>query len=382
MEVKTYRDLDESLLSRVEPTHLRGYIRSNGWNRISTSNQAFADVAIFRKNSDEVIVPQKTDFGDYARRIGDIVETLSNTEKRSKFQILNDILIPPPDILRFRVTSPTSENGTVPLAEGLGLIAGSKKALLASAHQVLHPHRFHPRLKRAEADEFMNSCRLGQTEHGSFIATFICPVTVQIEFNDPNSSSPTNEPFSRKVTSGLIRGVSAILSAIDQDDLDPIKSQQDGSAIVSANLCDAIVEMQPTTMTNLTIGASWAPTLTPPANLPNQIEIRRDYISAIKEIAKDLRPQVDPQEDLFIGKIDSLHGSASENGKVEGDVVLTFIYDDDEMLKAKINLGAKDYSLACDAHKLGKYVQVSGILHRSYRTNWIREPKNFRYPKK
>jgi hypothetical protein len=379
LEFKTYRDIEESLLSKVQPTNLRGYIRSNGWVRITTDSAAFTDIAIFRKNDDEILVPQKIDFGDYARRIGDIVETLSAIEKRPKVQILNDVLIPSSDILRFKVSGPTSGDGTVPLGEGLGLIAGSKKALLAAAHQVLQPQRFHPRLKRAEADEFMNSCRLGQTERGSFIATFICPVTAQIEFDDP---ATPNEPFSRKVTEGLIRGVSAMLSAIDQDNLDPIKNQKDGSAFVSANLCDAIVEMQPMSLSNLTITGSWAPTIPAPTNIISQLEIRRDYIPAIEQIAKDLRPQVAPKEDLFIGKIDSLHGSVGENGKVQGDVVLAFVHDDGELLRAKLNLNADAYATACDAHKLGKYVEVSGTLHRGHRANWIKDPKSFTYTKK
>lgn len=380
LELRIYRDLDESLLTKVQPTHLRGYIRSSGWTRIPTTNQAFTHIAIFRKKDDEVLVPQKTDFGDYARRIGDIVETLSSVEKRSKFQVLNDILIPSSDILRFRVAGSTSGDGTIPLSEGLGLIAGSKKALLASAHQVLQPQRFHPRLKRAEADEFLNSCKLGQTERGSFIATFICPVASKIEFDDSEVSGSSSDPFSRKVTSCLMRGVGAILKAIDQDDLGPIKKQDDVSAIVSANLCDAIVEMQPSAMTNLTITASWAPTLGVPANVSSQLEIRRDYIPAIEELAKDLRPQFQPQNDLFIGKIDSLHGSAGENGRVQGDIILAFIYDDGELLRAKLNLGPDDYALACDAHKQGKYVQVTGTLHRGYRANWIKDPKHFTYP--
>jgi len=374
----TYREMDLNLLGQVKPTYLRQFVKSLGWTRVDTNGVvAFKDIAVFRKADEELLVPQRTEFVDYARRIGDLVSQLSTVEGRKQNEILNDILLPPSDILRFRLDSPVSKNGTVPLFEGFGLISGSKKALLASAHQVLSPQRFHPRMKRSEAEAFLNTCRLGQTERGSFIATFICPLQDGIDDEATTTNGP--EPFTRKVTVGLYNAVAKIISAIDMDDIEPLRKQTDGSALVSANLCEALLEIQPEgSPSTLEIMATWSPTLPIPAVPASSLKVRTDYIQRISEIAKELRPKVDSKEMPIIAKVDVLQGSQGEDGRMQGEIVIVFIHDDDQPLKAKLELSADEYAVACDAHKDGRHVQMVGTLHRGSRINWVRDHKDFK----
>ena len=63
---------------------------------------------------------------------------------------------------------------------------------------------------------------------------------------------------------------------------------------------------------------------------------------------------------------------------MQGEIILAFISEDDELLKAKVSLNSKDYTKACDAHKETKYVQLDGILHRSSRIHTIHEYQKFR----
>jgi hypothetical protein len=376
MSGSTYRDLDIDLLAQVKPTYLRQYVKAQGWARVATTAAAFADIAIFRKDDEELLVPQKIEFVDYARRIGDIVALLSGLEKRKNIEILSDIILPPSDVMRFRLDSPTMQSGTIPLSEGFGLIGGGRKALLASAHQVLSPQRFHPRLKRGEAEAFINSCRMGQTERGSFIATFVCPFQ---DAGDLEADQQITEPFTRKVTAGLVRSVGALVSAIDNDDIGPLKKQVDGVAIVSANFCDAILEIQPEgTASNLDINVSWSPTIQQPTNISTNLRIRTDYIQQISEIAKELRPHQAPQEMPIVGKIDALQGMQGDDGRMSGEVVVFFIHDEDQTVKARVDLTAEEYITACDAHKDGRHIQMIGTFYRGTRVNWIRDHRDFK----
>ena len=67
--------------------------------------------------------------------------------------------------------SAEAEAGILPLDHAARVVTGMRRLLLAAAHSVLLPRAYHPRLSRAEAEEFVSRCRLGQTERGSFVLT-------------------------------------------------------------------------------------------------------------------------------------------------------------------------------------------------------------------
>ncbi len=96
----------------------------------------------------------------------------------------------------------------------------------------------------------------------------------------------------------------------------------------------------------------------------------------ISSIGEHLKPQQEITESDFIGKITGLHGSENEEGKMEGDITLALLVDD-ESKKAKAYLDSAFYSEACDAHKNGKYVQISGVLKEKPRLSILEDVSHF-----
>ena len=57
--------------------------------------------------------------------------------------------------------------------------------------------------------------------------------------------------------------------------------------------------------------------------------------------------------------------------------MLLQIQVDDQLLKARVLLGAGEYRLAGTAHLEQRYVSVRGLLHRGRRAHVLREPTDF-----
>ncbi|HSN96983.1 MAG TPA: hypothetical protein VLS89_01755, partial [Candidatus Nanopelagicales bacterium] len=234
---------------------------------------------------------------------------------------------------------------------------------------------FHPRMTLREAEAFVSRCRLGQTEHGSFVATVECDLDVG------DTALPLfegEEPFGRKATTLLIRSMARVVEAIRTDDLQALTEPRPGEVVVSANLCEAILEMMPKPEdVSLRITPSWSPVLPAPRDVPAMVRVERQYGPVIVQVARALRPTKGPAPDLFIGKVDALQGQPGPDGRMQGEVVLGAQVED-EILKIRLDLGPEDYAGACDAHRDGQYVSVHGVLHRGARMHRLEEASGFR----
>jgi hypothetical protein len=82
----------------------------------------------------------------------------------------------------------------------------------------------------------------------------------------------------------------------------------------------------------------------------------------------------------FVGLVDALLGDPDENGQVSGEVQL-LILNQEEARKARVNLGPDDYHKAWEAHGVGGYVQLHGILILGDRVHRIENVSNFKFLK-
>src|SRR5262249_16564758 len=145
---------------------------------------------------------------------------------------------------------------------------------------------YHPRMARSEAEEFIDSCELGQTEEGSYTVTIRCPMG-----SEPGGALVSDVPFARQATEKLFQSVSTLVSAIDTNHvIDVIQPGLAGGTRVTANLCDALVKMQPDAENaSLALSVNWARTLPQPSIASNSVVIRSEQFPAIAQIGKDLR---------------------------------------------------------------------------------------------
>jgi hypothetical protein len=392
----SYRDLPEDLILQVSPLEVRRYAIAGGWRRVEGVNGVIALYQHPDSQLDQLVVPLDPSTDDYGRTMADVIERLAVRSGLSPLQIVEDLLNAPCDVVRFRLDEPDSQSGSISLAQGISLLGAAERALLSAACSVIQPQTFHPRLSRGEAEQLVKACRMGQTERGSFILKIACPLdAVDPELatsapmplfdrnSEPESEPPTNgkkEPFTRKVTRLLMGSLSRITRAIDSDKTASLLVEETGQPVLSANLCEAMLAMQPIgERSRLAIQTSWSKAFAPPAEseTPSVVLLRSDVFREIEMIARELRPSNEPKISHFVGLVDSLLGDPDPDGRVQGDVIL-MLFDVEGTIKARATLGADDYQIAWQAHGAARYVAFSGMLIRERRAHRVEKISQFK----
>ena len=386
----TARDrLPSELLLRLRPSDVQSYLRLSGW---TTAGSLQKGVVAFRnpqaKARNEIVLPIDRDFADYEERMAEVVGQLAALDPagRSALEILVELVLPPADILKYRLIESRTEEGFLPVPDAVDLILGCRQSLLAAACTVVEPQPFHPRLSRAEAETFLSACKLA-TERGSFVATVMCPLDAVVPDNGSTvaqlsllPSLEQTETFSRKAVKTVMQSADRVVRAIESGRIDDVIGNIAGGPPLSANLCEALVAMEPRDAHgSLEIRCTWSRRVPMPKDVPELVVFKREYFPYLSTIAHALRPSPpDPKESVYAGRVESLHGQPGEDQLVGGDVVLSFLGDDEQPLRARISLPPAAYALACDAHKFGHYVTVRGLLKRGPRVGRIEQPSDFR----
>lgn len=363
-------DRIHDLAAHVGYRDLRDYLTARHWLTISSR---LAHVGIFRSPTGEAEVQIPLDPGlvDYADAIALAARRIAGFEGRPFEQLLRDLLQPRSDTVRYALSGAATETGTIGLTAGLSLLQGALKTLLASACSVQRPRRFHPRMTLADAEGYVRACRLGQTEIGSFVLTIDAPLDIHAQLD------ATEVPFGRRATTYLFASTGHLAQAVRRGEASRLLDDPADAPLVSANLCEALVEMMPPDESaDLQLTSAWSPLLPAPAAVPPQVRFDRTMFEPIERLARQLRPSTETEAAKFVGKVVELSGAPNPAGQLEGDVVLQ-VQADDQLLKARVTLGVEDYARAGVAHLSQQYVAVHGHLHRGRRTHTLRNATHF-----
>jgi hypothetical protein len=371
---------DQFAALRAEDVQL--YLSSHGWKRDDASSTAQAGVYHYPGLRDaEAIVPGRRNLADYAQRMKEVVQMLAAVEERKVWQILDDLSSSSADILRLQVSAPDATLGTLPLAEGLRLIEGARNLLLAAACSARQAAPFYPRQAYKEALEFLQACQLGQTERGSFVAKILAPVPPQINrqgelFESDEDAWTVYEPFARQSTLRLMTALGHIRGAIDSGNYGQILEGVDVG--VSANLCEAIASIQPEgDQSNLRIRMTWSssrPRL--PKAADSVIDFSQAAFAIIGESGRKLREEMSATRKRIEGHVINLKADSSLFDDFEGTVTLR-VDVGGAPTRVQVVLNSDDYKKACDAHRDGQAVAVSGLLQREAKLYHLLQPQNF-----
>ncbi len=361
----------DALAKSVGYQDFREYLLARSWTCVPSRH---AYVAIFRSpggGAVEVQLPLETDLVDYADAIALAARRVAEHEGRGLEAILRDLTMPRRDVVRYALGGEaTTLAGSIRLQAGEAMLGGARKSLLASACSVKWPRRFHPRMTLAEAESFVRGCRLGQTEVGSFVLAIDAPLDID---NEPPSSEA---PFGRRVTSYLLTAVNQIATAIRRGEPNRVVDES-GDALVSANLCESLVEMMPTDESaDLRLSSTWSPLIPVPPSLASKVHLDRTMFEPIQRLAEQLRPARVGGPEQFVGIVIAVSGAPNPAGQLEGDVVLQ-VQHDDQLSRVRVTLGAEAYMQAVKAHVEQRYVSVRGLLRPGGRTNLLVNPQDF-----
>lgn len=357
------RDLSWLGAASLTPRRLREYAKAIGWQRLHVAEEL--RVAVFENDAHpdhQLLIPSDQASPDFENRVLDVIGKLVETSDLSTREVLMALLNFDADVLRFSVASDFTDGGQIPLQQGINLLDGAKRALLASACSVVHPERHHPRMSWTPASQLLERCRLGQTERGSFVATILCPLDEARDAQAKLFDDPETVPFARSATRLLIASVQHMVSAIDEDTISNVLTPKESQPVVSANLCEALLAMQPTGPRSiLTVSATWSPTVPPPP-VSRQVRVKQDHFTQIEAIYDELRPRKEPREtEQFVATVSTLNGTPGLDDRISGEVTLTLLRDD-ESIRARADLTADEYEVADKAHMSHRFVSFKARL--------------------
>lgn len=381
MSNTTYLPFDQLAALRSEDVQL--YLASHGWKRDEASSTSHRNLYTYPGISDaEALLPARRDLADYVERMSDIVQMLAAVEQRKASQVLADLSSPPADVLRLQVSAPNATLGSLPLAEGIRLIEGGRGLLTAAACSAHQPQAYYPRQAYRESLDLLETCQLGQTERGSFIATIMTPIPPQVERQiemfpgDSLQHLLDTEPCPRKTTLRLMVALDHMHGAIHTGNYDSILGGVNRG--VSANLCEAIASMKPGgDQATLQIHMSWSrnrPKVM--SSIPHKVSFSQTAFSIIQEAGRKLRELPSTRRARLEGVVVSLKADASLVNNFEGTVTLRTNLGG-RSTRVQLVLDRDAYLLACDAHRDGKAVAVTGFVQREAKRHRLLEPENF-----
>ena len=324
--------------------------------------------------ADQVIVPIDTTLADYDEAVAEAVRKLAEYEKRPAREVLGHLVLPPADVLGFRESSPDAESGSLPLDHAVRMINGTRRLLLSAAHSVLFPQAYHPRLSRSEAEEFVNRCRLGQTERGSFVLNVACPLELQLAL--PGLEV---EPFARRVTRLLLHSLEALARVADTAQADDLLDLTRNPG-VSANLCESLLLLRPNgDRATLTVSVAWSRALLPGSREPaRQVQLPQIVFEVAEAVAPRLRTAPQPRPSRFLGFVDVLSGQPSRHDpRPSAEVDFTLFDDEQGEVRARGVLDADDYATTAAAHLASGVVAFKATLRRLPRVSRVENITDF-----
>ena len=354
----------------VSALDIKNYAISNGWALVK---EALKD-GLFVLNSpfgdySQLVFPKDSTTLEFQEMANVCINRLSELYRLSKRNIIEAIREVNDDVVCLRYFSDTKSINSISFDEAIDAIEATKKMLLSAASSVVNPTMYHLKLNRTEPQELIKKTRFRHTEEGSFVLKISCPF--EMVHSSPNIFEDTAElPFSRKALMNVNQSSFDILNAIDEDTIGELYNNQFNASLpsISYNFCDSLIKLfdeERELPFELIFNWSRASKLKIPLpNLPHKIRFPFSHKSKIEEVKEYFAPKNQDLSGEFIGTVETLNGEISKDGRRQGEVFVSILYED-QILKTKLMLDADQYVTALEAHKAaGKYVKLYGALKR------------------
>lgn len=358
----------------VSLLQLQSYLVSKQWSMEGTLRQV---ATIWRRSDDsdaEVVLPAAESLKDFEQRISDALNSIAEQEQRPVSEVLIDVRRAFADLIAVRVIHDDTSEGTIPINDGVLLVARARDMLKSAALALYAKRRQFSGHPTDEAKAYLDSLLLGQTEIGSYVINVFAPIP-------PAQASSTPEgfptvPLATAVTASLASGLEALSAATtdygQRHDLSAFDSAVQRGA--SSNLCDALLGLSGQDRKRafeIRISAARSPMFEGENKVFAFDAKQVTALAKASEYYKDTYVLPDRTVTGVIKRLDRPVGS--ETGTV---MVATKITDQDKHVA--IELGAADYDLAIMAHRQHEVVSCAGDIHVTPRTAKLLNPRDFR----
>jgi hypothetical protein len=377
--------LDEEALSTPRPRDIRLYLRIHGWTR-SDREEGQPDVWTLPigDSAYEVIAPSSRGVLDYARRIRELLRTVSIAEDRSEFEVLSDLTTLTFDIQQVHLEH-GGPPGTAPLRDASAAFTATQSMFSSVLSSFEERRLVLPSSRPPRATELLSRVLAGPATVGSYVISIWVPVPSLLRPDedgvlfDPEEEGVSTEPYERAATrflnSALNATRSAAIEALDgRVGPEPFVVRENEG--VSANLCEALVNLSGQTDAPFDVHFAWA-LERPVQGLIPIVQFKSEMIPVLRVAAATLRAMI-PEDIVTIrGNVVRLHRDSNYGA---GEVSISGVVRGDETAKLRrvsVSLTEEDYRLAILAHSNFADVEVVGSLIQRGNRTYLTNPSNF-----
>jgi len=369
---------NSDIINKILPINCEAYLKNKGWSETGKLGNV---AKLFGKANDggkffEVLVPTKTDVGDFKSVMLKLLFTLQDFENRNLDYIANDIVLSKFDVLRvIAFKGDTSTN--LPL-EAAKMLLDRIFAMMASAAQSVITQQPYFSQRRVEVNEFLSKLRMGHTERGSFIVTLqtpIAPIILEPSLLFDAEPLITEEPFGRQVTVRLCSLISEANTIANEPESNTLT--QSIARGMSANFFEAladITEVCGDAGTNLDMTWAAVRPIQSAWNIKDKFIVEKEKVEILREAGRTLRTRMPETDVEVIGYVRTLDKDKNaDKGTIKlNDVVSRPM----RVISAELDL--KHYNQAIEAHKNRDIVVIKGDLQKGGRGSVITNISEFK----
>lgn len=354
------------MTEKLNPLAVCKYLEQTDWVLFPFMR---TDVKVYQISKDDyfkqVMVPMDKSLADYKKVMYDVVFNLADVEGKSVEQVMLYLLNPNTDILKIRLDKKDIESGNILFDDAIKLFDNAKKLLAATALDIINPKKIHYGRVDESVQKFLNQCRFGQTEIGSYVVSVVCPFAELSEeegykqlsiFTDEERCANS---LTRRVTNKLMDNVAFIKQQIDDGKEEALIAEEAG---ISSNFFEALnglnLQSENTLVEFIT---EWSPTVKTNRSSHNHIKVTNDYYQPIATVIDKIKEETNQRTEI-IGRIKDLSAAPTLDKREVGTVIITFLAEDNKAKSVKVPLSKEDYQNAVVAHHQGKIVKVIGDL--------------------
>ncbi len=319
----------------------------------------------------EVILPFSY-VKDYRQRLRDALFAIASFEGRGVLDVLNDIKRFFSNVITVRVIHDDTADGTIPINDGVLLIAKAKDLLLAAAQSMYSKRKHFIGPTPKEAKSYLDTLLLGQTEIGSYVVNVIAPIQDSLVVDQATAA---NVPLAQAITLKLVTGLEALKKAsVVYEELGDLKAFD--VAILSgasANMCDALLgfsgEKHNRTF-EITVAAAPGPLF---EGEPKTFQFDAKHVELLEKATGYYKDDYVLHQRTLVGYIRKLSRPKHETS---GTVTLQAQVGDVER-SVQVELSGDDYHMAVLAHDNSELVKVDGDVHIKSKRSRLLNPANF-----
>lgn len=354
-----------SLAKQIKPRDFEYYLDKTGWKKLSLKKQL--NFSIFQMGTDgdyfQILVPCFPEFEDYSDLVCEGVLKLAEFEKTNVEDVANRLLCPRADIIRIRSDDNGVLGGTLPMDDALNLFERTKRIIADAAMDVMTRTPYRTSKYPKEVDSFISSCRFGQTSHGSYVISVICPFEEKADrfaeqlalFEDEQKKE---ENRTRSVVKKLLKSSAAVLEATKREQNLEVFIKKEDDDFISVNFIEDLSELGSDKEDSVVeIQVDWSRLDSDNESPVNKVFFRREDKEFMKRFVAEYKEKSDKEETVLLtGLVSRALAEPVLKNRNQGEVTIS----DLNGKKHQVVLQLSDYQLALDAHKNGSFVSVVG----------------------